>query len=417
LGTRSPANFGPEERPNERSRPLREAVLRMIWEERRISRSDIARRAALSRSTVSEIVASLLPTGLVREGGPAPSRGGRRPIVLEFVDDAYGILGVEIGAAHVGVAVTDLRGRVLAWNEVPFDVRNDPVGTRRTVIELCEKNVAQWGRRLDELLGIGIGLPAPVDPQHPDLLSELVLPAWKGRSGMDEIAAHFDLPLLVDNDANLGAIAEHWWGVGRGVDDFAYIKVATGIGSGHLIDGEVYRGATGVAGEIGHMAIDPNGPRCVCGLRGCLTTFVGRPALVLRARVLAEQYPDSALARAGDSLDAIEEAALNGDRAACQLVDEAARNLGIAVSSMLNLMNPSRIVVGGHFASLGDLLLDPLRDQIAQRALVSSVAATDVMTSDLGPRTTAVGAATMVLEAALSDSRMFPMAASRQEAP
>lgn len=417
MGTRSPANFGPDERSSERVRPLREAVLRLIWDEQRISRSDIARHAELSRSTVSEIVATLLPTGLVREGGPAPSRGGRRPIVLEFNDDAYGILGVEIGGAHVAVAVTDLRGRVLAWNEVPFDVRDDPVGTRRTVIELCEKNLAQWGRGIDDLLGIGVGLPAPVDPDRPDQLSELVLPAWKGRSGMDEIAHHFGVPLLVDNDANLGAIAEHWWGVGRGIDDFAYIKVATGIGSGHLIDGQVYRGATGVAGEIGHMAIDPNGPRCVCGLRGCLTTFVGRPALFLRARVLAEQYPDSALARAQNSLADIEDAALSGDRAACQLVDEAARNLGIAVSGLLNLMNPARIVLGGDFARLGDLLLDPLRDQIAQRTIVSSVTAAEVMTSDLGPRTTAVGAATMVLDAALSDSRMFPMAASRQEAP
>jgi len=416
MGTRTPAQLGSMERNPVRARPLTEVVLRMIWDERRISRSDIARRAELSRSTVSEIVSSLLPTGLVVESGTAPSRGGRRPIVLEFNDDAYGILGVEIGGAHVGVALTDLRGRILSWNEVPHDVRNDPSGTRALVIELCERGIEHWGRSVDELLGIGIGLPAPVDPERPDHVSELILPAWKGSTGLDDVARHFDVPLLVDNDANLGALAEHWWGAGHGIDDFAYIKVATGIGSGHMIDGKVYRGANGVAGEIGHVAIDPNGPPCVCGLHGCLTTFVGRPALFARARVLAEQYPESALVGATDSTEAIEDAALKGDPAARQLVNEAARNLGVAISGLLNLMNPGRIVIGGDLARLGDLLLDPLREQIEHRTLVSSVAAARVTTSDLGPRSIAVGAATMILDAALSDSRLFPITVSRKEA-
>lgn len=414
MGAITPEPLSATDRAKLRARPLTEVVLGMIWEERRISRSEIARRAELSRSTVSELVAALLETGLVVESGTGPSRGGRRPIVLEFDDDAYGILGVEIGGAHVGVALTDLRGRTRQWAEVPHDVRNDPAGTRRLVIELCESALARWGRDADQLLGIGIGLPAPIQPHEPGRISELVLPAWKGSTGLDEIENHFGVPLLVDNDANLGALAEHWWGAGKGIDDFAYIKVATGIGSGHLVGGKIYRGATGVAGEIGHVAIDPNGPRCVCGLHGCLTTFVGRPALFARARVLAERHPQSPLARTPDSMEMIENAALEGDPAAVQLVSEAARNLGIAVSGLLNLMNPGRIVIGGDLARLGDLLLAPLRQHIEQRSLIGSLSTVSIMTSDVGPRAIAIGAATMILEAALDDARLFPVVARKE---
>ncbi|RPJ44851.1 MAG: ROK family transcriptional regulator, partial [Candidatus Latescibacterota bacterium] len=238
-----------------RPRPLADAVLRLIWRERRISRAEIARRAALSRSTVSEIVGEILPTGLVAEMGIGESRGGRRPIVLEFQDDSRVILGVEMGAAHVAVALTNLRGSVLAWESKPHPVRSDPGGTRALVAELCEACLVSRPNGGRPLVGIGVAVPSPVDPSRPDRLSKIVLPDWNERLGLEGLRDRWNVPLLVDNDANMGALAEHWWGVGRGLDDFAYIKVATGIGSGHVIGGEIYRGATGVAGEIGHLAI------------------------------------------------------------------------------------------------------------------------------------------------------------------
>lgn len=400
----------------QRPRPLADSVLRMIWRERQISRSEIARRADLSRSTVSDIVGTLLPTGLVAEVGTGPSRGGRRPIVLEFQDDVCGILGIEIGAAHVGVALTDLRGHVLAWEERKFPVREDPTGTRALLLELCESCVDQWKHGKRRLVGIGVAMPAPVDPNHPERVSEIVLPAWKGFSNLDFLGDRFGTPLLIDNDANLGALAERWWGAGRGVDDFAYIKVATGVGSGHVISGQIYRGATGVAGEIGHLAIDPHGGPCVCGLRGCLATFVGQPALLARTRALLSEYPASRLAAGEIDISALEDAALAGDPLANAVVCEAAENLGIAVAGMLNLMNPTLVVLGGDMARLGELLLTPLRETVRRRTLVSSVAAAEVVTTELGPRAVAVGAATLVLEAALEDPSLFPITVQQQEA-
>ena len=390
-----------------RANSLAQSVLRLIWKEHRISRAEIARNTGLSRSTVTEIVDELLPTGLIAEVGVGPSRGGRPPIVLEFNYDAGCILGVDMGAAHVAVALTDLRGHVLAWQHRFHPVRSDPGGTRALIAELCASclDEKRGSRRL--LIGIGIAVPCPVDPEHPDRFSEVVLPDWHGRGGFKPLATRYRVPLFVDNDANLGALAERWWGAGRGIDDFAYVKVATGVGSGHFIRGEVYRGATGVAGEIGHMAFDPHGKPCVCGLRGCLATLVGAPALVERVGELRARFPESVLAGDHPTIVAIEDAALAGDPLAMQIVREAAGNLGIAIAGLLNLMNPRLVIVGGGIARLGDRLLEPLREVVRKRTLVSSLAVAEVRASELGPRSTAVGAATYVLDAALDDVRLF----------
>ena len=391
----------------DRPRPLADAVLRLIWQQRRISRAEIAQQAGLSRSTVSEVVGELLPTGLVAEVGAGPSRGGRRPIIIEFRDDAGVILGVEMGAAHVGVALTDLRGRVLAWRSAGHPVRTDPVGTRALVADLCEQCLAEAGEGRP-LVGVGVAVPSPVNPSDPSGLSTVVMPEWQGRLGFDEVADRLGVPLMVDNDANLGALAEHWWGAGRDVDDFAYIKLATGIGCGYVIDGDVYRGSTGVAGEIGHLAIAPQGKQCVCGLRGCLVTLVGAAALVARTGELLPEYPDSALAGRRVTMGDLEAAALAGDALAQRVATEAAGHLGIALAGLLNLMNPSMVVLGGDLAGLGELLLEPVRETVARRTLVSSVSAAELRTSELGPRSVAMGAATMVLKEALSDCRLFP---------
>jgi glucokinase-like ROK family protein len=391
-----------------RGRPLSDSVLELIWLQQQISRAEIARRTGLSRSTVSDIVAGLLETGLVAEVGDGPSRGGRRPILLAFQDDALVILGVDMGASHVSVALTDLRGRVVAWEHRDHPVRSDPDGTGALIVELCDACLRAWGGTPRHLLGIGVAVPSPVDPQRPELLSEIALPAWRGRSGLEGLKAQYDAPVFVDNDANLGALAERWWGAGRGIDDFAYIKVATGIGAGFMIRGEIYRGAGGVAGEIGHVTIDADGPICSCGNRGCLGTFVGSEALTSRARSMIEDFPDSFLAGGEITMAAIEDAALAGDELCRLLVDHAAVRLGVAIADVINLMNPSAVILGGSLSRLGDLLILPLREAAVRRTFVSSLAAVDIRASQLGEKAIAVGAATLVLDRALADPSLFP---------
>jgi len=393
-------------------RPSTGGVLQLLWREGRISRAEIARRTGLSRSTVSEIVGDLLKTRLVAEVGDGASQGGRRPIVLQFQDDAYGILGIDMGAAHVAVALVNLRGQVIAWEHRSHPVRTDPVGTVPLMIELSEACLRQWKLGTERLVGIGIGVPSPVDPKDPDGVSEVVMPAWRGHTVGEALRKRFRVPVLVDNDANLGALAERWWGAGRGIDDFTYVKVATGVGAGHIIRGEIYRGASGVAGEIGHLALDPQGELCLCGLRGCLATRVGSRALVARASALLQDHPESTLAGREVTITAIEDAALGGDPLALQVVGEAAEYLGIAVAGMLNLMNPARVIIGGGLARLGELLLATLRRSVSGRTLVSSIAPTEIVTSELGSRAVALGAATLILQTALADLRHFRNAAA-----
>ncbi len=400
--------------PAPRSPRLADSVLRLIWEARRISRADIARRAELSRSTVSEIVEQLLASGLVAEAGEGVSRGGRRPIVLEFQDGVCSILGVDIGASHISVVLTDLRGKVLAWHHRDFPARSDPSGTGRLVFDLCDACLTEAGVRRARLLGIGLAVPSPVDPRDPERLSSVALPSWGGRIDIESFRTRYGVPVLVDNDANLGALAEHWWGWARQLADFAYIKVATGIGSGHFVNGGIYRGSSGVAGEMGHVAIDPNGALCNCGNRGCLQTYIGSQALVARTRALAPGYPRSPLAAIAEpTITQLEDAALADDPLALQVVREAADYLGIAIAGMLNLMNPAAVIIGGGIARLGDRLLSPLRETVLRRTFVSAAAASEIRTSDLGPQDVAIGAATLVLDAALQDPSLFPTRGAR----
>lgn len=392
---------------------LTHSLLRLIWHERAISRADIARQAGLSRSTVSEVVSELLETRLVREAGEGESSGGRRPIVLEFQDDACVILGVDMGATHVSVALTDLRGRVLEWEHGEFPVRADAPGTRALIAEFCERCLARWGGVRSRLVGIGVAVPCWVDPKHQERLSTHVLPAWDGRTGFEALRQQFGVPVHVDNDANLGALAERWWGAGRGQQDFTYIKVATGAGAGHMVGGRIARGAGGVAGEIGHLTIDLSGDPCDCGNRGCLQTFVGASALVRRARHLLPDYPDSVLHRGELTVGAIEDAALQDDPLAERVIRDAATYLGIAVANVLNLMNPGAVIIGGGIARMGERLLVPLRETVLRRTFVSSLATSEIVTSALGPRGIAIGAATLILDAALADPSLFPSVGPR----
>lgn len=391
-----------------RTRPLDHSLLEMIWTRGETTRADLARQTGLSRSTVSEIIARLLATRLIMETGGGTSRGGRPPILLRFNDRAHVILGVDMGSSHVAVVLTDLHGKVLAHEHRSHPVRSDPEGTSRVIRELCDACLARHDDARRKLLAIGVAAPSPVDPLRPTVLPGLILPAWGGHGALESLQAVYGAPVYVDNDANLGALAEAWWGTGRGVPDFAYIKLGSGVGGGYIISGAVYRGATGVAGEIGHMIVEPDGRPCVCGNRGCLETRVSTGALMARVHELQSMHPDSPLANEPVTIDTLAAAARLHDPLARLVLEEAGLHLGSAIAAMVTLMNPGAVIIGGSLARLGDLLLNPTRSVIHSRSLVNSVAATSLRTSDLGRRATALGAATLVLEKAFQNPALFP---------
>jgi predicted NBD/HSP70 family sugar kinase len=252
------------------------------------------------------------------------------------------------------------------------------------------------------LVGVGLALPTPLQDARHATLSPRLFPAWAGVDVAAPLAQAFGVPVHADNDANLGALAEHWWGAGRGVDDLAYIKVATGVGAGILIGGEIHRGARGIAGEIGHTSIDPHGARCRCGLTGCLEAFVGTSYLLARVNERVARVEDvPAWARPTATVAGLIAAAACGEPLAESLVADAGRHLGVAVANLVNLVNPARVILGGRLTDAGPVLVTALEETMRARALWTSVDASEVCVGTLGDDAVALGAATAILRDAL----------------
>jgi len=374
-------------------------LLRRIWLAECVSRAELARETGLSASTVSSIVGRFADDGLVRLQEAGPSRGGRPPVMVAFADDAFSIVGVEIGATHVTVAVTDLRGRILAEEYTPFATREHAEGTLALLVQSVQRCRAQAGAAGARCLGAGVAVPSPLDARRPGELSALILPAWRGINLVERLSDALALPVVLENDANAGALAERWFGLGG--DDFTFIKVGTGIGAGHVMGGALYRGATGIAGELGHLAIDPAGPPCACGNRGCLHVLAGTPALLQLAAAVPglAQPPRTALE--------LVEACAAGEPWAVEIVARLGGWLGIGIAGLVNLLNPSHIILGGEIVQAGEALLAPLRGSASARSLLFSASEVEIRATSLGPAATAIGAGALMLDRALDDLSFF----------
>ncbi|MCU0698947.1 MAG: ROK family transcriptional regulator [Myxococcaceae bacterium] len=382
-------------------------VLRTVQAEVQISQADLARRLGLARSTVLAIVDDLLELGLLKEQGHGVSGGGRRPMMLTLDDVAYHLVGVDIGATHVTVVVMNLKAEVLARQHRAFGTREDPKGTLALVEELIGRVLSESRAGRRQVVGIGVGVPSPVDLRTPGFVSPVVMPSWAGVDIAGRLQGRFGVPVRVENDANLGALWEARWGHGANVGTLAYIKVATGIGSGLVIDGRIYRGARGVAGELGHLPIDSSGPLCVCGLRGCLNTLIGTHNLLERAKGKGKGK------RRFEVLDDLLDAALAGDAVATGTIEYAGRQLGLGVAMLLNLFNPALVVVGGDIVRTGDLLFAPLRETVSKNCFSENFSHVHLVASRVGESATARGAATLLFDEAIESPASFFEGAAR----
>ncbi len=284
-------------------------VIRALRDEGQISRADIARRTGLSRSTVSSLVADLQADGLVVErpepGSAFGAQGGRPPILLSFDASAGAAVGVDFGHSHLRVAVSDLASTILAERTRPLDTDHDAQEGLEMAAELVVETLADAGVARGTVIGAGMGLPGPIDQGDGTVGSSAILPGWIGMAASAELHRRLDFPVLVDNDANLGALAEAAFGAGRDAGDLIYLKVSSGIGAGLILNGRLYRGSAGLAGELGHVLVNPDGIVCRCGNRGCLETIAATGALV---DVLRRSHGDDLTvagmieaARAGDA--------------------------------------------------------------------------------------------------------------------
>ena len=371
---------------------LREAnqrrVIQAVRDAGAPTQADIARSTGLSRATVSNIVRELTAGGLLVVTPTAT--GGRRARAVSLAPGAGLAVGVDFGHSHLRVAVGNLAREVIAERVIPLDVGASAADGLAAAVRLMDELLATADATRDDVVGIGLGVPGPVDAVSGTIGSSTILPGWAGIHAAEEAARRLGRPVHVDNDANLGALGEMTWGAAQGHADAAYIKISSGVGAGIVVGGRLYHGPGGTAGEIGHLTLDESGPMCRCGNRGCLETYAGGRYL---ADLLRPAHGD------GLTTARIVELALAGDAPCRRAVSDAGRYVGAGVASLCNLLNPTRVVVGGDLGRAGDLLLDPMAEAVGRSAIASAASLLTIVPGVLGDRAEVRGALALVQQA------------------
>ncbi len=357
------------------------------------TRAELAQITGQARSTIAARIDVLLASGLLAPAGEATSTGGRPPATFVFRADARVVLAVDLGATHVRLAVTDLAATVLAEQQEAVTIADGPGAVLDRIAELSIALVATTGRSLEDLAAVGVGLPAPVDHGTGRPTSPPIMPGWNNADVPGHLRRRLHAPVLVDNDVNIMALGEQRTEY-PDVEHLLFVKVATGIGAGVISDGALRRGAQGVGGDIGHIAV-PRGPDvvCHCGNVGCLEAVASGGAIadaLTRAGVPATNGADVvALVRAGNV-------------PATRAVREAGRTIGSVLAGCVSLLNPSVIVVGGHLSSAGEDLLAGIREVVYQRSLPVATQHLRIVASRSKGRAGIYGASTMAAESVLS---------------
>ena len=314
---------------------------------------------------------------------------GRPPTLLALDRSVGAVLGIDFGHDRILAAVSDLSRTILAETVRDLDVDNNAKGALDLGAELVEDLLEEVGLDRADVIGLGIALSGPIDHQRGAVHDTSILPGWAGLEVAAEMSRRLDgLPVHLDNDANLGALAEVTLGAGREARNALYVMISSGIGAGLIIDGRPYRGRRGMAGEIGHVLVDETGPICRCGNRGCLETYVSGPAL---AELLRST-------RGGDlTVSEIVRLAHQGDAGCSRAIADAGRVLGRVVAAICNIFNPEMVVVGGDLGEAGDLLLDPMREAVDRYAIAPAAADAKVVAGELGERAQVLGALALAI--------------------
>jgi glucokinase-like ROK family protein len=355
------------------------------------SRSDLARLTGLSRTTVGSLVADLQARGLVVEeidGERQPGRG--RPPVFLRLDRSAGVgVGIDFDHDRVRVALADLSSKVLGEDWAEIDVDHSASDAIDAVVEIIETLRVAAGLDETELIGAGVGLPGPIDPRTGTVGSATILPGWAGKSPREMLSERLALPVEVDNDANLGALAEISVGAGRGLNDVVYVRLGSGVGAGLVIGGQIHHGTTGLAGEIGHVQVNPDGVVCRCGNRGCLETVAAEGAI----RALLHPAQGHEVSRR-EVLDLV----AARDLGATRVVNDAGRAIGRVLADLCNAVNPEAVIVGGELSEAGAPLLDGIRVAIDRYALPGAAQVLKVVHGELGDRAEVLGALALVTQ-------------------
>jgi glucokinase-like ROK family protein len=389
------------------------SILHLIHSGVNNSRLELARQADLSPASITAIVQRLMLKGLVVESEPTRSHLGRRPVPLEVRKDAAYLVGVDLGSFYLRIVITDINGNVLH----NLQTRTEMQQGRERVLEKTFQSIRQVmehsGVPVTAMKGIGIAHSGVIDSDAGLVLSYPrpgQMAEWKNVPLREIFHTQFQVPCLLEDSVRATTTAEKCFGLGRDLNDFLYIDVGMGIGAGIFLDGKLYRGAGGRAGEFGHITVDENGPLCSCGNNGCLETVASCAAIIQAVRTAIEQGIDSRIRdlAAGDlekiSIELIAQAAAEDDSLAFRVLQKAASYIAIGLADLVNLLNPRVMIFGGAlFRAMPQLLSDPLRRIIKQRSLEKSANEVDLQVSSLGSEACALGASRLIAGKILDD--------------
>jgi glucokinase-like ROK family protein len=379
-------------------------VLNTIYKEKTISRAETAKRTGLNKSTVSALVDELLSEGLILEIGTGESQGGRKPINLS-IDKAIGsVIGIDLGVNYILSILTNFAGDII-WEKriIIKNIIDSPQQKIHDLFDLINETIQHVPVTRRGIIGIGIGVPGMVNYDKGYVLSAPNL-LWENIKLKDLVEEKFNIPTLVDNEANAGAIGEKWFGLGKKASEFLYVSAGIGIGAGIVINNELYRGARGLAGEIGHMTVDLHGIKCTCGNIGCWEEYASEKALIRYFKDNAIRYPNSILLPKGnseyiDNLNVLQiiDAAIKGDSLAIEGFKNIGYYLGVGVANLINAFNPACVVIGNVLPLAGDILMNELRKEVARRCFSSKYSDVKISSSELYMNACALGAVGLVI--------------------
>jgi predicted NBD/HSP70 family sugar kinase len=377
------------------SRPGSQSALREQNQQRVIAalmsggpqtQAELSRQTGLSTATVSNLVKVMAASGIVSTAPTTSS--GRRALSVILNGNGQVAAGIDIGRRHLRVVLASPDYRVLQEASVALPLGHSAVDGLAAASDLLDELLENGGIHRRALLGAGIGIPGPIDRRTGTVVQGAILPEWVGINIHETFSERLQVPVFIDNDANLGALAQVTWGPHSAVDNLMFMKVGSGIGSGLVLNGSLYYGNVGVTGELGHTTINEQGVICRCGNRGCLETVASTSTMIeLLSRGSSETVDTQRI------IDWV----LAGDTAALRVIDDAGAAIGRALAHMANLINPETIVIGGPLTSLGEILLEPVRRSLARHAVPIIGDTTSVCMSSLGDRAEALGGAAVVL--------------------
>jgi len=390
--------------------------MRALRRQGHISRSEVSGITGWSKAKASQEIRSLVDKGYLVEMGEGASQGGRKPGLLRINDQLGYIAGIDVGATSLDIALADVTGSILQRCSETTDVKLSPETVFGRCSELLTEIIQAQGATPDQILGIGVGVPGPVDFARGVLVAPPLMPEWENFPIRDFFKQTFvSAFVVVDNDVNIMALGEQRSGDGAGIDHFIFVKIGTGIGAGIISNGKIHRGSDGCAGDIGHICVDKEGPLCACGNKGCLEAMSAGPAIASKALEAARNGISPTLSQMLESNGGIlrpedvNTACREGDQAALDIIRDSGKMIGDVLAGLVNFFNPSHIFIGGGIANFGNHLLVAVRRAVLHRSLPLATTHLSIKFSRVGPNAGVMGAISLALDYlfAIEDSPHF----------